>query len=92
MEQTRIHKEITMDYKAMIEAEKEERRFEVEEMILTMADIVYENRRLKRELQEALEYKQKYNDLIDRNFREAQDRSASLLKAILDGAFTINKD
>lgn len=81
-----------MDYKAMIEVEKEERRFEVEEMILTMADIVYENRRLKRELQEALEYKQKYNDLIDRNFREAQDRSASLLKAILDGAFVNRED
>lgn len=81
-----------MDYKTMIEIEKEERRFEVEEMILVMADIVYENRRLKRELNEALEYKQKYNDLIDRNFKEAQDRSASLLKAIMDGAFTTNKD
>lgn len=81
-----------MDYKTMIEIEKEERRFEVEEMILVMADIVYENRRLKRELSEALEYKQKYEDLIDRNFKETQERSASLLKAIMDGAFAKRED
>lgn len=81
-----------MDYKTMMEIEAEERRFEVEEMILGMADIVYENRRLRRELKEALEYKQKYNDLVDRNFKEAQERSATLLKAILDGAFTQKED
>jgi hypothetical protein len=81
-----------MDYKTMMEIEAEERRFEVEEMILGMADIVYENRRLRRELQEALEYKQKYNELVDMNFKEAQERSATLLKAILDGAFTAKED
>ena len=76
-----------MDYKTMMELEAEEHRFEVEEMILGMADIVYENRRLRRELNEALEYKQKYHDLIDKNFKEAQEGSAALLKAIMDGAF-----
>lgn len=76
-----------MDYKAMMEIEAAERRFEVEEMILGMADIVYENRRLRRELNEALEYKQKYHDLIDRNFKQAQESSANLLKAIMEGAF-----
>lgn len=45
-----------MDYKTMMEIKTENRRFEVEEMILGMADIVYENRRLRRELNEA-----KYN-------------------------------
>lgn len=81
-----------MDYKTMMEIEAEERRFEVEEMILGMADVVYENRRLRRELKEALEYKQKYNNLVDSNFKEAQERSATLFKAILDGAFTAKEN
>ena len=81
-----------MDYKTMMKIEAEERRWEAEELILGMADIVYENRRLRRELKEALEYKQKYNELADRNFKEAQESSACLLKAILDGAFTSKED
>lgn len=81
-----------MDYKTMMEIEAEERRWEAEELILGMADIVYENRRLRRELDEALEYKQKYHDLIDRNFKQAQESSANLLKAIMDGAFATRKD
>lgn len=81
-----------MDYKTMMELEAEERRFEVEEMILGMADIVCENRRLRRELNEALEYKQKYHNLIDKNSKEAQERSAALLKAIMDGAFAKRED
>lgn len=81
-----------MDYKTILELEAEEKRWEAEEMILGMADIVYENRRLRRELNEALEYKQKYHDLVDRNFKQAQESSANLLKAIMEGAFTTNKD
>ena len=81
-----------MDYKTMMEIEAEERRFETEEMILSMADIVYENRKLRRELNEALEYKQKYYDLVNSNFEEAQERSASLLQAIVNGAFAQRED
>ena len=81
-----------MDYKTMMEIEAEERRWEAEELILGMADIVYENRRLRRELDEALEYKQKYHDLVDRNFKQAQESSVNLLKAIMDGAFATRKD
>lgn len=81
-----------MDYKTMMEIEAEERRWKAEELILGMADIVYENRRLRRELDEALEYKQKYHDLVDRNFKQAQESSANLLKAIMDGAFATRKD
>lgn len=47
---------------------------------------------MRRELSEVLEYKQKYNELVDRNFKEAQERSATLFKAILDGAFTSGED
>ena len=81
-----------MDYKTMMEIEAEECRWEAEKMILGMADIVYENRRLRRELDEALEYKQKYYDLIDRNFKQAQESSANLLKAIVEGAFATRED
>lgn len=81
-----------MDYKTALEIKAEEARWEAEEMILCMADIVYENRRLRRELDEALEYKQKYRNLIDDNFKQAQQNSANLLKAIMDGAFASKKD
>lgn len=81
-----------MDYKTMMEIEAEERRWQTEELVLGMADIVYENRRLRRELNEALEYKQKYHDLIDRNFKQAQESSANLLNAIMAGAFATGKD
>lgn len=72
--------------------EAEERRWEAEELILVMADIVYENRRLRRELEEAKEYEKKYRNLLDANFKQAQENSANLLKAILDGAFTPKED
>lgn len=81
-----------MDYKTMMEIEAEERRWEAEEIILGMADIVYENRRLRRELNEALEYKQKYNDFVDKSFKQAQESSANLLKAIMEGAFATKED
>ena len=42
-----------MDIYELKKLEEEARRFRVEEMILGMADIVYENRRLRRELEEA---------------------------------------
>lgn len=72
--------------------DEEERKFFTEEIILGMADIVYENRRLKRELEEAKEYKQKYHDLIDQNFKDAQARTASLFEAIMAGAFSNGKE
>ena len=40
-----------MNYKTMMDIETEEARWQAEEMILGMADIVYENRRLRRELE-----------------------------------------
>jgi hypothetical protein len=81
-----------MDYITAMQMEEEEKRWETEEMILRMADIVYENRRLRRELNEALEYKQKYHDLVDRNFKQAQEGTANLLNAIMNGAFAKRED
>lgn len=59
----------------------------IEQIILGMAEIVMENRRLKSELKEAQEYKKKYMDLLDQNLRDASDRSSALLEAIVEGAF-----
>lgn len=63
-------------------------RYEIEEMILGMAEVVYENRELRRKLQEAEEYKKKYDDLLNQNVKDAGERSAALLDAIMSGAFT----
>ena len=67
-------------------------RFDIEEIILGMADIVYENRKLHRELEEAKEYKKKYNDLLESNLQNAKESSANLLSAILMGAFSTNTE
>ena len=66
----------------------EEQRQYAEEVILSMADIIYENRRLRRELEEAKEYEKKYTDLLNYSVRSAREGSANLLKAALAGAFT----
>lgn len=67
-------------------------QYEIEEIILGMADIVDENRRLRRELEEASEYKQKYEKLLDQSVQNARDNSAALLKAVMAGAFISGKD
>ena len=60
---------------------------EIEEIILGMAEVVYENRDLRRRLREAEEYKKKYEDLLNQTVRNARDSSAALFSAIIDGAF-----
>lgn len=60
---------------------------EIEDIILGMADVVYENQKLRRKLQEAEEYKKKYEDLIKHNAQAAADSSAALFSAIINGAF-----
>ena len=66
-------------------------RWEVEEFILSMADIVYENHRLRKELEQMKEYEQKYHDLIDQNAKQAGKNQEALLEAIMMGAFATNK-
>ena len=76
-----------MDYKTMMELEAEEARYRAEEVILCMADIIYENRRLRRELEYTKEYEKKYTDLLNESVRNANESTACLLKAVLNGAF-----
>ena len=72
--------------------EAEERRFRAEEMILSMADIVHDNRRLRYELEEAKKFEKKYNDLLKQSVDNANAHTASLFKAIVNGAFATEKD
>ena len=75
----------------MYDYNTENRRWEIEELILGMADIVYENRKLRCELEKAKEYEKKYDDLLNESVENAGKQTACLLDAILSGAFTINK-
>lgn len=66
-------------------------RWELEELILGMAEIVYENRQLRKELEQMKEYKRKYNELIDQNVRQAGESQRALFEAITMGAFVTSK-
>ena len=62
-------------------------RWELEEIILGMADIVYENRELRRKLKQAEEYERLYNELLDRNIKHAEESNRLLLENIFNGVF-----
>lgn len=61
--------------------------YDIEEIILGMADIVYENRRLRSELKEAKEYEKRYHDLLDSCVDNAQKSSAAIFEAIMLGCY-----
>jgi len=81
-----------MDISELRQIAAEERRFRVEEMILGMADIVYENRRLRHELEEAKEFEKKYHNLLNQSVDNANKHTAALFKAIVNGAFVTDND
>lgn len=61
--------------------------YDIEEIILGMADIVYENRRLRAELKRAQEYEKKYDDLLNRCVDNANKSSAAIFEAIMLGCY-----
>ena len=66
-------------------------RHDVEDIILCMADIVVENRAMRKELERMREYEKKYNQLVYDNLRQAEESNKDLLKAIFAGAFATRK-
>ena len=62
-------------------------RWELEDIILGMADIVYENRELRRKLKQAEEYEREYNELLARNLKHAEESNRLLLENIFNGVF-----
>lgn len=57
--------------------------WEIEEIILGMADIVQECRYLRRENEELREFKDKYHKEVDARFKDAQMHSANIFKVAL---------
>lgn len=66
--------------------------YDIEEIILGMAEIVRENRRLRYELEEAKEYEKKYNNLLNEAVDHANRSTATMLQAIMAGAFSNGKE
>lgn len=62
--------------------------YEAEEFILTMADIVLENRRLKNELKEAKKWEKMYKDDLKEQQRRNNEGMRILFEAGMAGVFT----
>ena len=62
-------------------------RYDIEEIILGMADIVQENRVLRQELKRAKEFEKKYDDLLNRCVDNANKSSAAIFEEIMLGCY-----
>jgi cell shape-determining protein MreC len=62
---------------------------DIEDIIIGMANIVLENRALRKELEEMRKYKEMYYELVNENLRSAEESNRMLLKACLMGAFNV---
>ena len=65
--------------------------YDIEEIILGMADVVHENRRLRYELKRAQEYEKKYNDLLNSCVDNANKSNAAILEAIILGCYNAGR-
>lgn len=61
--------------------------YDIEEIVLGMAEIVYENRRLRAELKRAQEYEKKYDDLLNRCVDNSIKSSAAIFEGIMMGCY-----
>lgn len=57
--------------------------WEIEDIVLGMAEIVMECRKLRRENEELKEYKDKYYEEVNQRFKDAQMHSGNILKFAL---------
>ena len=60
-------------------------RYEVEDIILTMADIVRENRYLRKENDRLIKIEKEYRDSIFKRAKESEQASSNMLYAALVG-------
>ncbi len=60
-------------------------RYEVEDIILTMADIVRENRYLRKENDRLIKIEKEYRDSIFERAKESEQASRNMLNAALVG-------
>ena len=59
-------------------------RFEAEELILAMADIVVENRQLRQELKRLKEVEKEYHDYIMEEYRAGEETFRDIIRIPLE--------
>ncbi len=65
-------------------------RYDVEEMILTMADIVMENRQLRKEVNRLREVEKEFHDYIMEECRESEQAFRDMIRIPLENICRIN--
>ena len=66
-------------------------RFEAEEMILTMADIVIENRQLRQEVKRLRKVEKEIHDYFMEEYRESEKAIRDILRIPLENICRMNK-
>lgn len=64
---------------------------DIENIILGMAKVVREKHSLEREVERLQEVERKYNETLDRLYKDTQASTAALLKGIMAGAYAGGK-
>ncbi len=59
-------------------------RYEAEELILSMADIVVENRQLRQEVKRLSEVEKEYHDYVIRQCRESEKAEGDIIRIPLE--------
>ena len=67
-------------------------RYEVEEMILEMADIIMENRMLREEVAELREIRDEYYDSINKRYIAGEETNRNIMRVALSGIWDKTKN
>ncbi len=65
-------------------------RYEAENLILTMADIVVENRQLREEVKRLQEVEKEFHDYINKQYREGEKVYRDIIRIPLENICRIN--
>ena len=65
-------------------------RYEAEDLILTMADIVVENRQLREEVKRLSEVEKEYHDYIKKEYRASEQAFRDIIRIPLENICRIN--
>lgn len=65
-------------------------RYEAENLVLTMADIVMENRQLRQEVKQLKEVEKEFHDYINKQYREGEQAFRDIIRIPLENICRIN--
>lgn len=65
-------------------------RYNAEELILTMADIVVENRQLRQEVKRLGEVEKEFHDYINKQYREGEQVVRNIIRTPLENTCRMN--